>query len=194
MVVLAHPLDGDTAMRMLVCHVGWMPKYQGGGADDEISGGGNNPVYHEIYNFKRYRGQFYGFVQPATGGNANGRAINLDRLGGPKGTESVDKVLVVWTALHPRPGVGVVVVGWYKDATVRRSMVKLPRSMDRFDQKGKRIYNNVTCRERDATLLPLSKRTLPVPRGKGLPGQCHVWFAIPGKLSQSILALIQSYA
>lgn len=60
----------------------------------------------------------YGYVQPPNAGaKADQGQINIDRLGGA-GADSVDGVLVVWTARRPKGG--TVVVGWYKDATVYR--------------------------------------------------------------------------
>ena len=76
-----------------------MTTYEGLTGGDTISGGGTyvkkHGFGHEIFNFKPYKGRYYGYGRPAND------AIALERLGAPKGSSYVDGVLVVWVA---RPG------------------------------------------------------------------------------------------
>ncbi|WP_211665374.1 hypothetical protein [Leucothrix arctica] len=58
----------------------------------------------------------FGYVRP-TG------QIKLENLGVSKKDDSVDNVLVIWTA-GPEAG-GTAVVGWYQNATVFRHEQKL---------------------------------------------------------------------
>src|SRR5260370_30837201 len=90
------PLRGVTAMaldidpcsvRMVFLRIGWMDRYQGISCGDAISGGGayvaEHGYGHEIFNFKPFQGNVYGYVQPpGAGPNAPGQTkINIDRIG-----------------------------------------------------------------------------------------------------------------
>ena len=104
---------------LLFCNVGWMLQYRGQTRSDRIIGGGQyvriEKRGHEICNFLPASGRVYGYVQPTAS------AIALERLGAPKHAKSLAGVDVVITAL--RPGGDTVVVGWYQDATDRKSVV-----------------------------------------------------------------------
>ena len=58
----------------------------------------------------------YGYVQPS------GKRININRMGACSEVDSIDDVLVVWTATKPYGGSKIV--GWYKSATVFRDYQK----------------------------------------------------------------------
>lgn len=161
---------------ILVCNVGWMEKYQGLACGDAITGGGSyvakHGYGHEIYNFAHWKGRVYGFVQ------VRGQ-LNVARLGAGPGADKVMGVVVAWSAL--RPGVGPVVVGWYKDATVHAaSQPALPGAGRGFPGTTAVADYCVVADEADAVLLEPDQRTLRVPRGKGCMGQSPVWYADSG--------------
>ena len=96
--------------KMIFLNIGWMSRYAGV-RGDPISGGqkylARHGYGHEMLNFKPYAGKMYGTAPVPHG------TIRLEKLGAPKGADSVDRVLVVWVARS-------LIVGWYKNATVYR--------------------------------------------------------------------------
>src|SRR5579863_3383723 len=94
--------------RVFFMNVGGMTAYKGL-KGDTITGGGEyvreHGFGHEIFNFKPYRGRYYGY------GRAANDAIAVERLGAPEGAPFVEGVLVVWVA-------NSCVVGWYKNARI----------------------------------------------------------------------------
>jgi hypothetical protein len=166
-------------MPIIFLRVGWMSRYRGFAANDTITGGGAFVrVYgysHEIFNFKNEAGRVYGYVQArgaASYGPLHGD-INLQRLGGTAGDESINGVLVVWVAGSKRGR--IFIVGWYKNATVyRRWQPPPPGSHRRYNGEDFGFY--VTAASEDATLLAEDARIVAVPRGKGGMGH-NVWYA-----------------
>ncbi|MBS0220499.1 MAG: DUF3883 domain-containing protein [Proteobacteria bacterium] len=105
-------------MAMLLCRTVWLRHYDGR-ADDQYYGrhryvtAGNIP--HEAKNFvPTADGRLLGFVEVRNWGN-----INIDRLGASSNDTEVSGVTVVWCAQHPS-GYGLIVTGWYLNATVYR--------------------------------------------------------------------------
>jgi hypothetical protein len=155
-------------------NIGWMTKYQGKTKFDDIIGGGMNvwktKYGHEIFNFLNCDGYCYGYVQPSN----YSYKIKIERLGASIKDDSLENVLVVWTARNPDKG-GVYIVGWYENATVYRDY------QENIDKK--RIYKGeafdffAKAKIKDCHLLPIVERTMRVPRGKGGMGQSNVWFA-----------------
>lgn len=166
-------------MKILFCNIGWMEFYRGLSADDQIVGGGSyvkkEGMGHEVCNFADYRGVVYGYVQPPKAEGQPGKGqINIDRLGG-KGRDSVDGVLVVWTATRSEGG--TVVVGWYKNATVHRYYQRFPRASKLYRQNNLHGFR-IEARKSDVALLSIDQRTCGIPRQvKGGMGQSNVWFA-----------------
>jgi len=156
--------------KVIFFNIGWMRKYQGITDYDQIKGGGRNARKHEIFNFLNCDGYCYGYVQPSN----YSYKIKIDRIGASIKVDSLENVLVVWTARNPDKG-GVYIVGWYENATVYRDYQE---NIDR-----KRIYKGETfgffakAKIKDCHLLPIIERTKRVPRGKGGMGQSNVWFA-----------------
>lgn len=156
----------------LVCNVGWMDRYDG---PAQIIGGGSyvqeHGFGHETYNFKQWNGQYYGYVQPS------GSSINVRRLGAEEGADSVGGMTVVWTAKRPRGG--VVVVGWYGQGIVHRSLKDAPSDAPRLDitNTERRCGYFIEAPVSESRLLAVDERVIPVPRGKGGMGQSNVWYA-----------------
>lgn len=160
-------------MPILFCNVGWMERYQGLRADDQISGGGayvkKEGRGHEVCNFSPDNDTLYGYVQ------APGAQINIERLGANSGDDSIAGTTVVWTAT--RPDGGTTIVGWYKDATVFRNYQKFkktPQAQSQNEIDGYRITAHVD----NATLLPIDARVFEIPRQvKGGMGKSNIWYA-----------------
>jgi len=154
---------------IIFINVGEMTFYQGLDEGDEISGGGGyvkkHGYGHEIFNFKPYRGRYYGYGRPVN------YTIALERFGAPSGSASVEGILVVWVAKSH-------VVGWYENARVYRAWQPPPPGSSRLYRKEGCGYY-VTAKVADCKLLlPKDARTLRVPRGKGVIGGMgrYVWY------------------
>jgi hypothetical protein len=152
--------------KLMICRMGWMDSYPGITKIDRIKSTVGYIKEHgwgdEIYNFLRGRDRVFGFVQ-VKGSN------NLLRLGGAPGAESVAGVTVVWAACHPRGG--VYVVGWYRNAAVYKDYQYSPNDPRRQEPgKNTRMGWNITAKEKDAHLLPDSKRRFRLPVGRNALG------------------------
>jgi Domain of unknown function (DUF3883) len=170
-------LDND---RILFLRVGWMERYEGDPVNDKMHGGGSfidkEGYGHEIFNFLPYKGVVYGYAQPPsrTRDWANS-TINLNRIDQNVEGDSLRDVLVVWVATS-RLG-GSYIVGWYKNATVYRSLRDAPDGSNRTCKNGSCGYF-VMAKATDARLLSTRERVFPMPpKGKGMFGQSNVWYA-----------------
>lgn len=178
-------------MSLIFCNIGWMKHYDGIAGDSIERGGKYNKhsIGHEVCNFTNNRGSVYGYVQPV------GETIKIEKIGASKGEDEIGGVTVVWTA-GPESG-GTVVVGWYKDATVYRSLQSIERPNAQQTKSGVTKFRVKAPWDR-AVLLPVEKRELIIPRAvKGGIGQSNVWFA--GKeesqeIVNNVLALIDGGA
>lgn len=180
--------------KMLFCRIGWMPDYRG---ERDIQGGGEFVDEHgygfELYNFlPDDQGNLYGYVRA-------GRKMSIERLGTRPKADSVSAVLVIWVATHPSGGMRIV--GWYRNATVFRSLQPCPghlideRPLPENDKWGFNIF--AKCG--DAVFLPEDHRTFRIPqateRSAGM-GNRNIWYADDPKdqqLCQKVLAYIGGY-
>lgn len=166
---------------ILFCNVGWMDRYEGM-VNDSIKGGGENNEktgwLHEIFNFKSYRRNFYGFVQPVISENTSymDSKILIERLGAEKEDNFIKGVTVVWKATDPDHG-GAYIGGWYKNATVYRNPQFLQNDSERI-YEGEKIGYFSKAKIEDSTLLPRYERIFRIPRsGPGSMGRSNVWYA-----------------
>lgn len=148
-------------MPILLCRTLWLNHYDARRSDTPS---GNHRWFtekgripHEIHNFRPTEdGRYYGFVQ--VGGSGN---INVKRLDN-SATDQVGGVTVVWCAQH-EDGRGIVVTGWYRNATVYRVAKERPREW-KLDE-GEWLYQ-IEGRVSDSHLLAPSSRNLVLqPRG-----------------------------
>lgn len=162
--------------RLLVLRVGYMERYDG---PDTIVGGGSyitaNGVGGEVFNFKPSRGQCYGYAMSRHLAGLNLRYID-DSQAWREGDElaGVDVVFIA-----RRPGVGQVVVGWYRNATVFHRQYRVRRGSIPGMNESVRRFLCVADAD-DVRLLPEDERTFDVPYApagfKGFPGQSNVWY------------------
>ncbi|MCC2548496.1 DUF3883 domain-containing protein [Hymenobacter sp. BT175] len=164
--------------RLIFFNTGWMDSYAGNPRNlDPITGGGAHTKVEgwggEIFNFKPYRGKYYGYVRTTHGGD-----IRLERLGATKAADRIEGVTVVWTA--PRPveeGGGSCIVGWYKNATLFRAEQQRPTNSRHLWNEHLMGYY-ATAAASDVVLLPCDSRLFSVPRSKPKSmGQSNVWYA-----------------
>lgn len=110
------PARAGSPPPMVFFNIGWMKRYSGTSADDPTLGGfgflADNEHGAEAFNFLSNAD---GYVQGYRPGHA--RRLNIARLGGQKGSDQLDGVLVVWMAREP-VSKRTMVVGWYENATV----------------------------------------------------------------------------
>jgi hypothetical protein len=169
--------------RLLFLNVGWMSKYQGL-KRDTISGGGRHISVHgfghEILNFQPYRGRMYGFAQVPHS------SMKIEKLGAPKGAQSVDGVVVAWVAKSR-------IVGWYRDATVFRRVQPPPKHSARVYQ-GKLIGYNVTGDAGKCKILSPDARLFAIPRSKNRKHAMgrYLWYA-EGPQNQSFRERVLAY-
>lgn len=155
-----------------------MKFYQGPKPGDEkpIGGGSYNTgeIGHEAYNYSNINGFLYGYFQPHM---KSPYEINLGRIEQRFTNKKIDNILVIWFATNPIDK-GQVVVGWYKNATVFRSI----HSPNMLPQRENYNYN-IKARKKDCVLLPISKRKFPVGHGikgkkEGNPGQANAFYVL----------------
>lgn len=182
-------------MRILFCNIGWMEKYQGLSANDQISGGGRHVekegMGYEVCNFHSANGRVYGYVQPV-----NNRSIDLNRIDKNSQDKSLDKVLVVWLARQPQKlGGQTVIIGWYKNAVVFKEFQNFNKVPILQKKNGISRYLIETSAE-DAILLPIDARTFVIPRAntnseQGGIGQSNIWYADQDKNQPIIDSVIE---
>ena len=162
---------------MLVLRTGYMKRYDG---PDEIQNGGAYPeetgAGSEIFNFKSYRGTCYGY------GYTPG-AVNLAKIRPGRYEEGDHLTGVAVLFIAKKPGIGQVVVGWYRDATVlHKKFMPRPKAVD-FSAISERTWFCCMADDTSAILLPENERTFKVPYApaghKGFPGHSHAWY--PGE-------------
>ena len=163
--------------KIVVFRVAWMEKYDGKAVDDVPMGAGSfvelNQTGSEIYNFRPCQGRMYGFVEP--GFEPEPKGIRISRLGASKHSDQVSGVLVIWVAPHPDTS-KLVVVGWYKDATVHRRRQSPPDSRDRLRNDCKQASYFVEADEENCELIPVGDRFMEIPEGAGGIGQMNLGY------------------
>lgn len=161
---------------LLVLRVGYMDRYDG---PDTITSGGAyiaaNGVGGEVFNFKPSRGKCYGYAMSRHFSGLNLRFIDNTRQW--QEGEELAGVDVVFIAR--RPGVGQVVAGWYRNATVFHKQYRVRRGsipgMNETTRSFLCVADSASVR-----LLAEDERTFEVPYApaghKGFPGQSNVWY------------------
>lgn len=154
-------------MKILFCRTGWNKKYNGDLTNDPLINGGSynkEKVGYEAYNFKKFAGKYYGFIEPMG-------SIHLEKISSEaKKSDYLEGVLIIWFATKPKTG-GQYVVGWYKNATVYRQKLNIPNTeifKERLE-KGLNLYN---IESDNAFLLDESMRNFKI---KGA-GQNPLWY------------------
>lgn len=157
-----------------------MEYYAGITDSDKLKFGGSyveeNNHGGEQHNFKYHNGYYYGFVNTgSTRGVSN--QMHIERIqGGNRKHDTVEDVLIIWTAKDGNKGVKIV--GWYNEARVFRYYEEFTT----IDLLRPSIIYNIKARAENCTLLALDERSFNVPRarasrnGIGM-GQSNIWYA-----------------
>ncbi|MGI9229458.1 MAG: HNH endonuclease [Gammaproteobacteria bacterium] len=160
-------------MKILFCNVGWMRDYNGATKEDFPVGKAKylnikNKIGHEECNFRKVGEKVYGFVW------IPGQMDIKKNFGAGKDADSISGVTVIWVAPRPeKEGDGMVVVGWYRNATVYRDYRTIKNSAK--TRGNPKLDYRIEALWADATLLPLEKRSLLV------PGFRNIWYAKSSK-------------
>ena len=108
---------------MVFFNIGWMTHYHGAASDDQTLGGHahlkTSTHGAEAYNFVPFEGRLYGYRPTGEKG------VNIRRLGASPNDENISGVTVVWMARRPNSQ-DTVIVGWYRNATVHRTIQAVP--------------------------------------------------------------------
>lgn len=149
-----------------------MKYYRGITKEDRPIGGGKYVALTsdclEKYNFLPYNGCFYGFFET---GNNSGEAnqVHIENIDKEYAqADHIDDVTVVFCSKPLNKP--MVIVGWYKNATVFRF-----RQKDFFFNCPHEY--NLTTKSKNVYLIPEDQRTDPVPSGKDGFGEINFWYA-----------------
>jgi hypothetical protein len=165
-------------MKLLFAHISWMPEYSGKSSETIFSTHGwvvENNEAGERSNFKAVKGQNYGYVpvvQKPCGGDPG--EIKIGRLGAATADDFVDGVTVIWFANKPIESKKAYVVGWYRNARVYRK-----------SRSGGPYGYRISCKHKDATLVPENLRKVRIPHKRSIEGQqlgfgygqSSIWYA-----------------
>lgn len=162
--------------KVLFARIGYMKHYQGPKPGDEkpIGGGKYNKteIGHEAFNFYNQEGKLFGYFQPHM---KEPYEINLKRINPKAGNNKVSGVTVIFFSSHPTTK-GQVIVGWYKNATVHKSMLKPQEKSNRLG-----FSYNLEANAKDCVLLPISNRRFFIGHSledskRGNPGQANAFY------------------
>lgn len=145
----------------------WMKKYRGVTEEDLPSGAGSYVTENidggEVYNFLPVNDLYYGFARIQSARN-----LRLERLGAERDAPEIENVTVVLFAKNPITG-GEFIVGYYKQATLNRNIVKLPKGT-----RGTHSFYLFKTKTKHALLIEEDKRIFELP--KDGPGQTNAWY------------------
>lgn len=191
-------------MKILFCQVADMKYYKGSCDDDIPKRCGpfveENGYGGEEFNFKpifTHCGEYcFGFFEPKSTNKETVNTLHIEKIEGCqnlKDDKFVRDVLVVWCALAYANE--MVVVGWYKNATVYRSMQEYfidgqPDGITRTQS-----YNMVAKAD-DCVLLPATgirrRWSVPIAKKKGYGfGRSFVWYPNKENAKEYIKNLVQ---
>ena len=166
-------------MRILFCRIKSMKYYKGVSVSDPVEMPEGFEHLGEQYNFKHFndngkkicRGYFEHHEYNVSIENIDKNAVG----------DSIDDVLVVWCAKYD--GIGIVIVGWYKHATVYRHLQKNPD------------WHYVTANIEDCVLLSEEARSMwkvPYSKKDGYGfGMSNIWYAREENAENYVKSLIK---
>ena len=140
----------------------------------------------EMYNFLDIGGRHYGFVELGQPRKGHVKSICLENLGASRSDSSLDGVLAIWTA-PCRDGKGREVVGWYRNATLYRHVMRPKGHVKRArlfthpeTEESLEIDYRIDADAEDCRLLHPDERVLRIPsygrEVKGVPGQISIYY------------------
>jgi hypothetical protein len=158
---------------LIIFRIGYMESYDGPGP---IQGGGAYVKEYgegtEMWNFGAEDGRCFGYVM-----TNNHCGIDLSRISHFRRWTQGDLLRGVDIVFIARkPGVGQVIVGWYKNATVFHKEYRRRWPAKRTEGDSYEVTYVCEVKAQNAHLLDEAQRVFSVPRGKGYPGQSNVWY------------------
>lgn len=145
--------------RIVFFNIACMKEYKGVTSNDRPVHGGSYVQQHglggEVFNFHRFQGRLYGFVEAGTGYSP--RSIRIERLGAPPNAISISDILVIWVARQSYCQ-KTLVVGWYEHAKVYSDRQTPPPNMPRKDPSGGYAPYCVEAEADNCLLIPPDKR------------------------------------
>ena len=161
----------------------------------------------EMYNFLDIGGRHYGFVELGKPRKGHVKSIRLENLGASRSDSSLDGVLAIWTA-PCRDGKGREVVGWYRNATLYRHIIRPKGRVKRArlfthpeTEESLEIDYRIDADAEDCRVLHPDERVLRIPaygrEVKGVPGQSSIYYPFNHatddavKLRNRVLAFIE---
>jgi hypothetical protein len=179
--------------KILFARVGWMTYYAGPQLDDPrpVGGGAYNNQQNsgsELFNFARIKERgsedaLYGFVSPPKNGK---HRINLQRIDPGSDGNSLAGVTVIFVARQK-------IVGWYRNATVRRIWKDDPTGERVWIERGRpwsALYN-LHVSFGNAVLLPTAAREHEIPSGRNGFGQANVRYAYNASLEPALFSWME---
>jgi Domain of unknown function (DUF3883) len=162
---MARTDNADVREHLMIARVGWCTAYDGDEDDPPRDGGSYNRDYigSEHRNFVPYDGSYFGYARSKG-------YLTLSRVG-PKVQpdsvlrEHVDDVCVAMIAKSQE--FGQVLVGWYRHSRLFMAQ----------QEHGQRGAFHWKCSVDDGVLLPVERRTLSIPQGKGAVGQANYGYS-----------------
>lgn len=155
--------------RYIFLRIAWMKHYEGVQKDDIPAGGGSyiteNENGGEVYNFHPIGKNNFGFSRVQ-----DNKSIRIETLGASKASDRVEKIVIVFFARNKQLGGGQYIVGWYKNATLYRTVQTFKKSEIKY-----RRYFNSTAKVADSYLVPEEDRTIFDVPSDG-PGQMNIWY------------------
>lgn len=140
-------------------------------------------IAHESFNFLPTDGICYGYVAV--------NSLNLERLGNEEVADTIENILVVWTATNPEDKARYI-VGFYNGATVHRYPEKRPKDKE-VQTSFRRLDCLVSAPSRQCWVVPVSSRRFRIPNmEKGYPGRSRSFYTDNSSLEW--ISSIRTYA
>ena len=159
----------DVTDRLVFARVGWCDFYNGTLDDEPLAGGTYNDkkIGSEWNNFSVIKGRVFGFVK--NGVKTSVTRMNLRRVVGTL-NEFQNDIAVAFIAKNPNTG-GQYLVGWQRHVHLNDPIDYRERPAGYYG------YYLWSAAATEAILLPLSARSLRIPKTEGGTGQSQVTYA-----------------
>lgn len=191
-------------MKIIFCQIGYMDYYKGSCDADRPKRCGpfieENGYGGEEFNFLPITVEdekfCFGFFELKSTNKETLNTIHIEKIEGCenlKYAESVDNVLVIWCALAYANE--MVVVGWYKNATVFRELQEI--TIENSDGTEYQHFYNITAKAEDCVLLSAKgirrRWSVPIAKKKGYGfGRSFIWYPTKENAKEYIRNLVRN--
>lgn len=191
-------------MRILFCQIADMDYYKGS-CDADIpkrcgpfveENGYGGEEFNFLPVFSGDEEYCFGFFEPKSTNREIRNTLHIEKIEGCENavkSEYVDDVLVVWCALAYANE--MVVVGWYKNAKVFRTLQEI--TIESSDGTEYQQYYNVSAKADDCVLLPATgirrRWSVPIAKKKGYGfGRSFVWYPVKENARNYVNELVRN--